>query len=275
MTIHVMARVAGVAFVGALVALSCFGSAAARAADGAPGLRVDYDPPRLSVDARGVSLARVLGEIGAKVGFTVVDNGASSPLVNVSIQDASVDEVLRRLLRGENHAVLYQAGSGNAPRSVPAIDKVVLLGEAGQMTASAERGDRTQAQPRPADVSDGQHVASVAGSPTVPPSAGPWPKVPEPLPPGDQSAEMESPADPSSPPVTVGDILKNHALAAARAAQEAADGQSADLSVPPSAPPANLQAVLIEATRRAQQSLSALIDGLATATRSLQESGQR
>ena len=86
---------------------------------------------------------------------------------------------------------------------------------------------------------------------------------------------MESPADPSSPPVTVGDILKNHALAAARAAQEAADGQSADLSVPPSAPPANLQAVLIEATRRAQQSLSALIDGLATATRSLQESGQR
>ena len=278
MNMYAMARAAAVAFAGVLVALSCLGPiGVARASDGTPGLRVDYHPPRLSVDARDVSLARVLGEVAAKVGFTVVDNGDSSPLVSVSIQDASVEEVLRRLLRGENHVVLYLAGSGAAPRSVPAIDKVVLSGETGRLTPTAERADRPQAQSRPADVSGGQHVSSAAASPTGSPSTGPTPWSPEPAPPlpGDGNAEVLSPDDPSGVPVTVGDILKNHALAAARAAQEAADGGSAAPSVPPSAPPANLEAVLVEATRRAQQSLSALIDGLATATRSLQESGQK
>jgi len=68
-----IARAPAVRFVGALVAIMCLGLVGtACAADGAPRLRVDYQPPRLSVDAHDVSLARVLGEIGEKVGFTVV-----------------------------------------------------------------------------------------------------------------------------------------------------------------------------------------------------------
>src|SRR5437899_2897971 len=40
-------------------------------------LSVTYDAPRLSVEAKGVSLQRVLGEIGEKLGFVVVDYGGS------------------------------------------------------------------------------------------------------------------------------------------------------------------------------------------------------
>jgi len=71
-------------------------------------LKVIYDAPRLSVEARGVSFLRVLEEIGAKVGFVVVDYGGSDKPLTVSIQDASVQEVLEHLLRGENYAFIYK-----------------------------------------------------------------------------------------------------------------------------------------------------------------------
>src|SRR5262249_47723019 len=107
------AGMAGVPLVGALLALAYLASAGvAQAGDGGPRLRVDYVASRVLVDAHDVTLAQVLREIGAKVGFTVVDNRASSALVSVSMQDASVDEVLRRLLRTENHTVLYVDGGG-------------------------------------------------------------------------------------------------------------------------------------------------------------------
>src|SRR5437867_3899394 len=85
---------------GALVALACVSAALpVRAADdGSRELHVDYHPPRLSVEAGGQTLARVLSEIGAKVGFTVIDNGASSVPVSVSIREVSVDDALRQLL---------------------------------------------------------------------------------------------------------------------------------------------------------------------------------
>src|SRR5262245_46323752 len=98
------AALAGVPLVGALVVLAYLAPAGfAQARDAGPRLKVDYVASRLSVDAHDVTLAQVLREIGAKVGFTVVDNRASSALVTVSMQDASVDEVLRQLLRAENH----------------------------------------------------------------------------------------------------------------------------------------------------------------------------
>ena len=53
-------------------------------------LSVVYNAPRLSVEAKGVSLQRVLGEIGKKLGFVVVDYGASDRVITFSIQDASI-----------------------------------------------------------------------------------------------------------------------------------------------------------------------------------------
>jgi hypothetical protein len=260
-----MSRAAVVLIVWSLVATVCLGTAGpARAADDTSALTVEYHAPRLSVDARDVSLARVLGEIGARVGFTVVDNALSPRTVSVSIKDASVEEALRQVLRGENHTVLYVEKSGGAPSSGPAIDKIVLLGEPGRPQAVAEPGDRPQIPDRAVDASGDRNVASVNASPPTPSPAAPgFPPVSSP----DPGATGQSAADPGSPAVTVGDILKAHAMAGAQSAQPAsAGGPSA-----PSAPPASLEAVLAETTRRAQQSLNALIDGLDAATRSMSQ----
>src|SRR5262245_32807894 len=105
---------------------------------GAGRLDVDYRPPRLSVEATDHTLTQILGAIGAKVGFTVVDNGAPSEPMTVSIRDASVEDALRQLLRGTNHSLVYL--DETSPGSVP-IDKVVLLGAPGiaQPTSTPDR----------------------------------------------------------------------------------------------------------------------------------------
>ena len=102
-------------------------------------LSVVYNAPRLSVEAKGVSLQRVLGEIGKKLGFVVVDYGASDRVITFSIQDASIQEVLEQLLRGENYAVIY----GEQRKE---IAKVLLLKSS--MQASTGSGNFQQTDNR-------------------------------------------------------------------------------------------------------------------------------
>lgn len=263
-------RWSGVSLAAALAFLAAAGPVPAHAVEGPPPLRVDYDPPRLSVEARGVRLADVVSEIGAKVGFTVVERAASSEVVTLSIKDVSVDVALRQILRGENYTVLYLADAGPTPGSAPAIDTIVLLGEPGRLGVTVESGDRPQDEGGSAAASSARDQPSLAVvSPALTPSAGsmPWSPDSTSLLSRDWRATADGGIDPSNPPITVGDVLKAHAMAAAQAAQAPDGGPPA-----PSSPPASLEAVLAETTRRAQQSLSALLDGLATATRSLNES---
>jgi hypothetical protein len=96
--------------------LPCSGSAAERKSD----LRITYSPPRISVEARGVSLLEVLRDVSATVGFDLADNGVPDRDLTVSIQEATVEEVLRQLLRGENYGVVYREKDGG-------ISKVLLL----------------------------------------------------------------------------------------------------------------------------------------------------
>ena len=91
-----------------------------KTAERKPDLTVTYEATRLSVEARGVSLQRVLGEIGKKLGFAVVDYGGSDRLLTFSMQGASAEEVLGELLRGENYAFVY--GGERI-----AIEKIILL----------------------------------------------------------------------------------------------------------------------------------------------------
>lgn len=232
-----------------------------------PGLRVDYDPPQLSVEAREVELGAVLGAIGAKVGFSVVELTPASRVVTLSIRNASVDEVLRPLLRAENHTVLYRPGGGPSMKS-GAIDRIVLLGAASPATAIPGEGRAPDAGQAPGGGDASPATASLWPAPVA--SSQSWP----------DSSSLLNPApvdasDPAVSPVSVGDLLKAHAMAAAQAAQASTDqGAPAPVtSLPaPSTPPATLSAALAATTRRAQQALGALIDGLATATRSLQQS---
>jgi len=225
-----------------------------------PKLVVDYDPPRLSVEAHEVGLAAVLTAIGAKVGFIVVESAPTSTVVTLSIKNASLDDVLRQLLRAENHTVLYRAGGGMSAEP-GAIDRIVLLGDLGEATAAATPAEGP-AQERPHPAQDHRDAHPETASPSPPP---PSPESPSLLPDG-----ARAPADSGEPatlPLTLADILKAHSMADAQAAREVTGEGAAS----PAVTPANLEAALAEATRRAQQGLGALIDGLTSATRAVRQ----
>jgi hypothetical protein len=223
-------------------------------------LSVTYDPPRLSVEARGVSLQRVLGEIGQKLGFVVVDYGGSDRLITFSLQDASAAEVLEQLLRGENYAVVYEGQRKE-------IAKVLLLTSA--MQASTESRN-----PPYTDMRQERIVQSQAGltyySPVSQPSL---------------SVEQKR-ADKAQPEVRVEDIMRAHALSgmidpmgslsgASNVAQPFGSPAGSSFStgtMSTSPPPQDIHETLAVTTRLAQQNVKALVDGLATASNSLFQS---
>jgi hypothetical protein len=88
--------------------------------------------------------------------------------------------------------------------------------------------------------------------------------------PGERFSVADPPIDPGSGPMTVQDMLKAHAMAGLPAAQDAADRAPASRAPSASAPPVNPEASLAETTRRAQESLSTLMNQLAAATHALQ-----
>ena len=109
----------------------------ARASD-EPWVRVEYDPPHVSVAATEVALGELLRLIGAKVGFSVAEGRAALGLVTVSIASASLDDVLRQLLRAENHTILYRQGAD----AVVMVDRIVLLGPPAEGVSVTDTGPR-------------------------------------------------------------------------------------------------------------------------------------
>jgi len=89
-------------------------------------LHVDYTASALSVEAHHVSVQDVLVAMGDHVGFTVISIGPiTAPVLHLSLQNASVEDVLDTLLGGRNYAMSYYTAS--AP-SGHGIDKVFVLG---------------------------------------------------------------------------------------------------------------------------------------------------
>jgi len=248
----------------AILALLAAASPVAGADRGSSRLDVDYRPPRLSVEASGHTLAQILGAIGAKVGFTVVDTGAPSEAMIVSIHDASVEDALRQLLRGTNHSLLYldETSPGSAP-----IDKVVLLGAPGIAQPTSTPPDRPQTATVPEPASSGPLASNQPPArPQSPETSVVAPYTPQwnPLLSWDPGPNAEASNDPDAS--NVGDLLRLHAQSAA---QTVATPDNAPV---PAAPAGTLEASLAETTRRAQQDLAALVKGLAAATRALQDS---
>ena len=223
-------------------------------------LSVIYDAPRLSVEARGVSLQRVLGEIGKKLGFVVVDYGGSDRLITFSLQDATAEEALGQLLRGENYAVIYEGQRKE-------IAKVLLL--TSSMQASTESGN-----PPYTDMRQERIVQSQAGFTY-------YSSVSQPSLFGEQKR-----ADKAQAEVRVEDIMRAHALSGlidpmgslsgtANVAQpfgSPAGNSFSTGAMSTSPPPQDIHQTLAITTRLAQQNLKALVDGLATASSSLFQS---
>src|SRR5436309_8965579 len=168
----------------------------ARAGEGESALQVEYNPPWVSVEARGVNLSSVLTEIGAKAGFGVVVASPSSTMITLSIRDASLDDVLRQLLRGESHTVTYRAGSN-------AIDRIVLLGDPGTATAATTPSQPPPVQAQPSGAPHGGPSQTAALPQLGPPPAAAEPgstAAPEP------QAAPGAPGEGETAQVNLGDV---------------------------------------------------------------------
>jgi hypothetical protein len=229
-------------------------SAAERKSDS----RITYSPPHISVEAREAKLREVLRDISVKVGFDLADYGVPDRDLTVSIQEATVEEVLRQLLRGENYGVVYREKDG-------AISKVLLLsppvyaqaapmsenqqthtetipGRQGLTVFSAappypptrpeqKRENRAESEPRVEDILRVHAISGLAGPDTFPQSLTPI--VPQPL--GNSTSSFFSTGAASSTAPSLG----------------------------------NMNDSLAVTTRLAQQNLKNLVEGLETATHSL------
>jgi hypothetical protein len=246
-----MKKVAAI-FVFLWIVLPDLGSSAEPKSD----LRITYSPPRISVEAQGVRLLQVLRDISVKVGFDVTDYGIPDRDLTVSIQEATMEEVLRQLLRGENYGFVYREKDGAISEllllSPPIYAKVAPMSENQQTGTEAIRGqegltvfsaspsyqparperkreNRAENETKVEDILRVHAISGLAGSGTFPQSS--TPNAPQPL-----RNSTSAATGTASFPTQSGGIM-NDSLAAT--------------------------------TRLAQQNLKALADGLATATHSL------
>lgn len=159
-----------------------------------------------SVHTQGGDLLRVLTEIGAKAGFTVVDggHGGRQPLT-VALDDAPLDTTLRRLLRGENYILVYRGGARRAEISGDDIEQIILLSPAG--SAPPAKAQPASPLAGPHVVSRGTAASAAAHQPGVPGAAPPRRQrirgPTQPNPPGeDESTEAAAgqPGAPNGPP---------------------------------------------------------------------------
>jgi hypothetical protein len=91
---------------------------------------VTYGAQGYSVDASQINVVQVLTEVGQQAGFTVeAPDGFNYP-VTMTLQDAPLEQLLRRVLRNENYIILYRGGVQKASISGEGIEKIFLLSTA-------------------------------------------------------------------------------------------------------------------------------------------------
>ncbi len=242
-------------------------------------LKVVSSATGLAVEAHGVGAEEVLREIGEQVGFTVVIKGAARPLLNVSLKDATLEEALQEILRGENYAILYPGPKGEGTQARGRIGKILLLSPSNTTEAAPNVAPLQQEQERRQAVLPRQETA---------PS-------PAEAPPADQATAAVFSKDGwklltgkdgenSGPSSTVADLLQTQALQAL-AAQPGSNAESDDdaensAEMAQANPPGggvqlgedaqmDVNQALAITTQMAQRNLTALVEGLAATTNSM------
>jgi hypothetical protein len=235
-------------------------------------LRVSYAPPLITVEAQGVTLPVLLREIGRQAGFEVVGPELPRTPISLEVRDVVLDNVLRQLLRGEDHVIVYRGGAG-----AQGVDTVVLRGPQGPASSRSRVAvvpDRSF--PTPPVTTDPTVVGGTAGPMTPPPVAG--------LAPG-PGAGQDAESQQAIAAATVRHLLESQALATQLPAQLAGAGAAPipggavppapapAVLPPPTPPPADTTRALAEMTQAAQQNLKALMDQLDVATESMRAAG--
>jgi hypothetical protein len=233
---------------GAATGLSLLSLVACLAAAGepAPAISVRLDTDRLSVEAAHATVSEIIEAIGAQAGFAVVMAGPSATVEHFSHPGGSVEDVLRHLLRSENYALVYREGAGESGRE---IDTVLLLGQ--RRIASPEAPADLVSAGRRARPGDAAEEALHAAAPPAPD-------------PGRTAVGAPDAEDDGHAPVTADDVLRVHALSA----PPAIGRPGGMVGASPASRPGGADD-LAAITRIAQRNLKAVIDGLATAERTL------
>lgn len=126
------------------VCLSGGAERAEAAGDGNPSFSIDRADGRLVVRAEDAAVEDVVGGLGERLGFEVnVLTSAERPPVNGKISGKTVAEVLRRLLRDRNYALLYESTDD---RTVTRVD--ILSPPAGERWKPETVGARRTARGR-------------------------------------------------------------------------------------------------------------------------------
>ena len=224
-----------------------------------PRLRLSIEPTLVSVEGRGVRVAEVLSALGAAAGFSVTGVGSEVPVDQLSIQGPTMADVVRQLLRDEDHTVVYREDTLSAPR---AIDTIVLF------------GSRARSAPPTGSSTDGGVASARDGGLVDAPARSGVPGTEA----GEQATGMASEADSA-----LGALLRAHArpgsLPEPVRSQPLAPGAAAGAGNGPGpATPSHGRGEMVApgtdqdlaaATRKAQENLRTLIESLGAASRSL------
>jgi hypothetical protein len=178
----------------------------------------------LTVEAHGVDVVQILREVGVQVGFMVVAREAVYPAVDVSSRDASLEEVLQRLLRGENYTLVYRSQADSKSEGEGKLSKVVLLSPSTTLAATpaADLGRQqqerhqalTQNQENTPLLSDAQPADRTTAAMF---SREEWRRL-----------EEQETGNPLTDPVTINSLLETQALQAFAASSYAETQSTAD-----------------------------------------------
>jgi hypothetical protein len=243
------------------------------AAGGEDRLYVVVSSAGLTVEAENVSVEEILRDVGAQVGFSVTAKVMPLTLRSISVKDASVEEVLQQLLRGENYALVYRQPGSSSIQASGGIKKVLLLSPPASATAGSQgqgqvaRPTLVQSQqPQTPPPSGAQTEQSTA---TVFSSEG-WTRLQE-----------RAQAVTQDGAVTATDLLEAQAaqiLAAQNlpGGEQSAEGTTEQAAVNPAEgvqlkedEELAVQRAMAVTTQLAQRNLAALVEGLAVTTSSL------
>jgi hypothetical protein len=243
---------------------------------------VVYHPPYLSVEAFGSNLPHVLRAIGKKLGFAVVDMGAARVPLTLSIADATLEEVLRQLLHGENHAISYRGQERGKVGG--GMERIILLGPRVFQAAIADHESvRLELK---SDVEIMAHEGEAFGSWSLSPAKH------ELISRSRERAWIQDEGRAGEDgEVKVKDLLREHALAGLWALAGDMDSSTSSADMHPhlegttrpavegslnattiAGQSSDIDETLAITTRLAQQNLQALVDGLERATNSLLDS---
>jgi hypothetical protein len=223
-------------------------------------VRLAIGPAWVSVHGHDVRVSEVLAALGAKAGFTIIGVGSERPVEHLSVEGPTIADVVRQLLRHEDHALVYREDTISASRP---IDTIVLLGSRGGVPApSTARGSGSGGVATPSD--------GIARTPAFSPAAGPEPR-------GQASAVARNTADgleallrtharPGSEPDRVEDPVETGGGASGpdeRSSTTVSSGGRVERAGP------SADQGLAAATRKAQENLRTLIESLGAASRSM------